>query len=84
MESDLEEGLVLLDGLGDGHLDLVAQELRHLVARLDVLQHLLGVRSLQKKNISGGVLKIVSCNLDRIVQMAYKCGLTAQFLQSTE
>jgi hypothetical protein len=47
MKSDLEDRLVLLDGLGDGHLNLVAQEVSLLVARLDFGQNLLSVRSLK-------------------------------------
>ena len=51
MESNFEDGLVLLDGLGDGHLDLVAQEMSLLVARLDLGQHLLGVGGLNIKSL---------------------------------
>ena len=49
MKSDLEDRLVLLDGLGDGHLNLVAQEVSLLVARLDFGQNLLSVRGLKIK-----------------------------------
>jgi hypothetical protein len=49
MKSDLEDRLVLLDGLGDGHLNLVAQEVSLLIARLDFGQNLLSVRGLKIK-----------------------------------
>lgn len=48
MESDLQDGLVLLDGLCDGHLDLVAKEMGLLVASLDLSQHLLSIGSLKR------------------------------------
>lgn len=48
MEPDFEDRLVLLDGLGDGHLHLVAQEVGLLVARLDFRQHLLGIGGLEE------------------------------------
>jgi len=46
VESDLEDRLVLLDGLRDRHLHLVAQEVGLLVAGLDFSDHLLSVGSL--------------------------------------
>ena len=51
MEPDFEDALVLLDGLGDGHLHLVAQEVGLLVARLDFRQDLLGVGRLKTVNL---------------------------------
>ena len=51
VEPDFEDALVLLDGLGDGHLHLVAQEVGLLVARLDFRQDLLGVGRLKTVNL---------------------------------
>ena len=44
-----EEGLVLLDGVCNGDLDLVSEELSLLVRGLDVFQSLLDIRRLKHR-----------------------------------
>ena len=51
MQSHPEERLVLLDGVCDGDLDLVSEELGLLVGGLDVLQSLLDIRRLKREII---------------------------------
>ena len=53
VQAHLQNGLVLLHGLRDGHLHLVAQELRLLVAGLDLLQDLLDVGGLEDLDEGG-------------------------------
>ena len=81
MEPDFEDALVLLDGLGDGHLHLVAQEVGLLVARLDFRQDLLGVGRLKNGELAVSTIRqwCTEVRIKRLLSYDKQCRGRASF-----
>ena len=62
VESDFQQGLIVFNGFGDGHLNLVTKELGLLVAGLDLFQTLLHIGSLGNREQKSNVRASNICN----------------------